>query len=137
MKCAWWLLVVMMVKRSLAAGGPLVKRRSRRHWSAVVDASHTLIVLSCVNSVNHAHTHTHRVNPHHEQLPCCSCLSLDVLHSYTAFTCVLIRLEEMIGCSQHRSKEGPDAYANTHTHTLACTHRHIYGRLRTQSHAGQ
>ncbi len=128
------------VKWRVAAGGPtwaLVTTQTGLHWSPVVDTPLTL-VLSCVNSVNHTHTetqtqtHTHtNKQSHHsplgEQLPCRSWLSLDELHGYPEFTCVLIRLEEMIGCSQHRSKEGPDAYTNTHaqTHTRLRTHTHM------------
>lgn len=63
-------------------------------------------------------------NPFTSWAGCCAAVgfSLDVLHSYSEFTCVLIRLEEMIGCSQHRSKEGPDAYTHTHARLHIRTH---------------
>lgn len=101
----------------------LVTTQTGCHWSTAVDTALTF-VLSYINSVNH--THTHPVTPlHGEQLHCCSWLSLHELHGYYEFTCVLIRLEEMIGCSQHCSKEGPDAYRNTHTH-IVYTHMDVH-----------
>lgn len=54
-------------------------------------------------------------------------MSPDELRGYPEFTWVLIRLEEMIGCSQHRSKEAPDAHTRSHTCLPAHTHTHMVG----------
>ena len=113
------------------------KVQLQHRWSPVVYTPLTL-VLSCVNhTLTHTHTHTHtHPPPHGEQLPCRSQLSLDELYGYPEFTCVLIRLEEMIGCSLHCSKEDPDAYTQTHIQRrmLACMHTHTH--THTHTHMG-
>lgn len=77
--------------------------------------------------MNHTHTHSHPLTS--RTVATLQLLVPNVLHGSLEFTCVLIRLEEMIGCSQHRSKEDPDAFESTHarlhaqTHMDVCTHK--------------